>query len=87
MYDKYDRQFEQNGSNVFLFDDEQTAYDAMMDLTTRGIEVENIEDFDDEINEMNKDEMKPGTYAGRAVVVHMHGPETEWKVEFVKSGK
>jgi len=87
MYDMYDRQFEQNGSNVFLFDDEQTAYDAMMDLTTRGIEVENIEDFEDEVNEMNKDEMKPGTYAGRAVVVHMHGPETEWKVEFVKSGK
>ena len=51
MYDMYDRQFEQNGSNVYLFDDEQTAFDAMMDLTTRGIEVENIEDFDEEIHE------------------------------------
>ena len=88
MYDMYDHQFEQNGSNVYLFDDEQTAFDAMMDLTSRGIEVENLEDFDEEgLTEMNKDEMKPGTYAGRAVVVHMHGPETEWKVEFVKSGK
>ena len=28
--------------------------------------------------EMDPSEMKPGTYAGRAVVVHMHGPETEW---------
>ncbi len=34
-----------------------------------------------------ENEMKPGTYAGKAVVVHMHGPETEWKVEFVDSGK
>ena len=47
MYDMYDRQFEQNGSNVYLFDDEATAFDAMMDLTSRGIEVENIEDFDE----------------------------------------
>ena len=37
--------------------------------------------------EMDPKEMKPATYAGRAVVVHMHGPETEWKVEFVDSGK
>jgi hypothetical protein len=36
---------------------------------------------------MDPDEMKPGTYVGKAVVVHMHGPETEWKVEFVDSGK
>ena len=57
MYDMYDRQFEQNGSNVYLFDDEQTAYDAMMDLTSRGIEVENIEDFDDE-EEFETDYMK-----------------------------
>ena len=88
MYDMYDRQFEQNGSNVYLFDDEQTAYDAYMDLIERDIEVENMEDFEEEgLTEMNKDEMKPGTYAGRAVVVHMHGTETEWKVEFVNSGK
>ena len=33
------------------------------------------------------EKMKPATWAGRAVVVHMNGPETEWKVEFVKSGK
>lgn len=51
MYDMYDRQFEQNGSNVYLFDDEQTAYDAMMDLASRDIEIENIEDFDEEIHE------------------------------------
>jgi len=37
--------------------------------------------------EMDPSEMKPATYAGRAVVVHMHGPETEWKVEFVDSDK
>ena len=36
---------------------------------------------------MDPNEMKPGTYAGKAVVVHMHGPETEWKVEFIDSGK
>jgi hypothetical protein len=36
---------------------------------------------------MDPDEMKPGTYAGKAVVAHMHGPETEWKVEFIGSGK
>ena len=35
----------------------------------------------------SEDGIKPGTYAGRAVVVHMHGPETEWKVEFIDSGK
>ena len=51
MYDMYDRQFEQNGSNVYLFDDEQTAYDAMMDLASRDIEIENIGDFDEEIHE------------------------------------
>jgi len=37
--------------------------------------------------EMDPSEMKPATYAGRAVVVHMHGPETEWEVEFIDSGK
>ena len=34
-----------------------------------------------------EDGIKPGTYAGKAVVVHMEGPETEWKVEFIDSGK
>jgi hypothetical protein len=37
--------------------------------------------------EMNPEEMKPGTYAGVPVVVHMHGPETEWKVEFKEKSK
>jgi hypothetical protein len=37
--------------------------------------------------EMNPKEMKPGTYAGVPVVVHMHGPETEWKVEFKEKSK
>ena len=38
-------------------------------------------------DEQVKGKMKPGTYAGRAVVVHMNGPETEWKVKFTNSGK
>jgi hypothetical protein len=37
--------------------------------------------------EMDPKEMKSGTWAGRAVVVHMHGPRTNWKVEFVDTGK
>jgi len=36
---------------------------------------------------MVNEEIKPATYAGRAVVVHMDGPETNWTVEFVDSGK
>lgn len=47
MFDIYDHQFEMNGSNVYLFEDIDTAYDAMMDLSTRDIEVLNIEDFDE----------------------------------------
>jgi hypothetical protein len=50
--------------------------------------VDKIKDVASGVNEeMDPTEMKPATYAGRAVVVHMHGPETEWKVEFVDSGK
>ena len=30
---------------------------------------------------------KPATYAGRPVIVHMNGPETEWKVEILGNGK
>ena len=45
--------------------------------------VDKIKDVASGINEG----IKPATYAGRAVVVHMNGPETEWKVEFVNSGK
>ena len=37
--------------------------------------------------EMDPKEMKTGTYAGKKVVIHMHGPETEWKVEFINTGK
>ena len=39
------------------------------------------------IDSMLGEGAKPATYAGRAVVVHMNGPETEWKVEFVDSDK
>ena len=44
---------------------------------------------DDELmrEEMDPKEMKTGTYAGKKVVIHMHGPETEWKVEFIDTGK
>ena len=59
--------------------------DAVMDLQAYGI---NIYDHSAEMDETtNKYKIKPGTYAGRAVVVHMNGPETNWTVEFVKSGK
>ena len=37
--------------------------------------------------EMDPKEMKTGTYVGKKVVIHMHGPETEWKVEFIDTGK
>ena len=36
---------------------------------------------------MVNEEIKPATYAGRAVVVYMDGPETNWTVEFIDSGK
>ena len=55
--------------------------------------VDKIKDIAGGVKEMKlkknppENEMKPGTYAGKAVVVHMHGPETEWKVEFIDSGK
>ena len=43
---------------------------------------------EDNVNEeMDPKEMKTGTYAGKKVVIHMHGPETEWKVEFIDTGK
>jgi len=44
---------------------------------------------DDELmrEEMDPKEMKTGTYAGKKVVIHMHGSETEWKVEFIDTGK
>jgi len=81
MYDMYDHQFEMNGSNVYLFDDEQTAYDAMMDLASRDIEIENIEDFDDEVNEGE------GEYHiyGRPVQVNKgeKSDGTDWTVTFL----
>ena len=55
--------------------------------------VDKIKDIAGGVKEMKlkkdppEDGIKPGTYAGKAVVVHMHGPETEWKVEFIDSGK
>jgi hypothetical protein len=36
---------------------------------------------------ISKRQIKPGTYVGNPVIVHMVGPETEWKVEFIKTGK
>ena len=60
-------------------------HDTVMDLQAHGVEVY---DSSAELDETtNKYKIKPGTYAGRAVVVHMNGPETNWTVEFVKSGK
>ena len=55
--------------------------------------VDKIKDVAGGVKEMKlkkdppEDGIKPGTYAGKAVVVHMEGPETEWKVEFIDSGK
>ena len=37
--------------------------------------------------EMQNNTKKPATYAGRPVIVHMNGPETEWKVEILGNGK
>ena len=74
-----------SGSDTYYLTDEELAYDLMMDLQAQDIEVidNNIENSTD----VNEGETKPATWAGRAVVVHMNGPETEWKVEFVDSGK
>ena len=65
-----------NGKNFKDLDDKEKAI-VLKDKKKVGVFRE----------EMDPSEMKPGTYAGRAVVVHMHGPETEWKVEFIDSGK
>jgi hypothetical protein len=88
--DKYYKQVMFNGSNVYYFSDEQTAYDVLEDFGANDIEVTdtNLDLFaEGQIKEMNPEEMKPGTYAGVPVVVHMHGPETEWKVEFKEKSK
>ena len=47
-----------------------------------------LEDLDESI-QINAEEgkKKAGTYAGVAVVVHMNGPQTEWKVEFIGDSK
>ena len=37
--------------------------------------------------EMQNEKKKPATYAGRPVIVHMNGPETDWKVEILGNGK
>ena len=52
---------------------------------TKGLEKKREKHVLDLKKSMKED--KPGTYAGRPVVVHMDGPETEWKVKFVNSGK
>ena len=39
------------------------------------------------IAEMKNKKKKPATYAGKPVIVHMNGPETEWKVEILGNGK
>ena len=39
MDDRYRGQFEMNGSNVYYFKDDSTAYDAMMDLGAQDIEI------------------------------------------------
>ena len=46
MDDMYRGKFEMNGSTVYYFKDDSTAYDAMMDLGAKGIEIEdtNIEE-------------------------------------------
>ena len=60
MHDRYDNQFEMNGSNVYYFTDESAAYDAMMDLGALGIEIidSNLEeDFIPSINESMLDQI------------------------------
>lgn len=60
MHDRYDNQFEMNGSNVYYFTDESAAYDAMMDLGALGIEIidSNLEeDFIPNINESLLDQL------------------------------
>jgi len=39
MDDRFRGQFEMNGSNVYYFNDDSMAYDAMMDLGAQGIEI------------------------------------------------
>ena len=69
-----------NGKNFKDLDDKEKAI-VLKDKKKVGVYREEMK------LKMDPDEMKPGTYAGKAVVAHMHGPETEWKVEFIDSGK
>ena len=77
----------------FDFDDKYIANgaaeafiaDLTGELSANGVMViESSVELDENINE---EKIKPGTYAGVAVVVHMNGPETEWKVEFIGDSK
>ena len=78
-------QFNEFSDDFNVDEREAFMYDAVQDLQAQDID---IADHSAELDENVKEgKIKPGTYAGRAVVVHMNGPETEWKVEFVKSGK
>jgi hypothetical protein len=78
--DKYSKQVMFNGSNVYYFTDEQTAYDVLEDFGANDIEVVDT----------NLDLFAEGaTYAGRPVKLHKHDleDETTWEVEFLKTGK
>lgn len=77
----------------FDFDDKYIANgaaeafiaDLTGELSANGVMViESSVELDENINE---EKIKPGTYAGVAVVVHMNGPQTEWKVEFIGDSK
>ena len=61
--DMYRKKFDINGSNVYYFKDEDLAYDAMMDLSARDIEISdtNIEESLDENADPCWDDYKIGS--------------------------
>lgn len=71
MHDKYDKQFEMNGSNVYYFTDESIAYDAMMDLGAKDIEFidSNLDEAlghnDPALMKLRADKMKRDKFAGQ----------------------
>ena len=74
---------------VIYFKKEDFAAGVLDDLEGDGVHIldTNIpEDLDEEAPE-DKGNTKKGTWAGRPVVIHMVGPDHEWKVEFTKTGK
>ena len=65
--------------------EESDIHDAYEELQQSGIIVDETS-IGVELQE-GTGNTKKGTWAGRPVIIHMDGPDHEWKVEFTKTGK